>query len=250
MKKNFTKYAGIAMVALLTACNGSTITKEEAAKVARGITEHQVKDENLYKTFHMVSKISGFDDNGKAANIITEVWFDAKNDFIHVKLETPDENNEKIIKSEAYMGKIGEKYYSIDMGEKQYTEFENKSQFDIVFTQVSSSTRGQLVSTGSGAMLEMMIANTSDDPKEGEEVVEFKSKGEGHLYVCATKTEKDDDTEITTKAVMIFDNYVLSSAETTITDKKDSKNNLTTSAKVDYNVNAKMPSLNGLTKAE
>lgn len=249
MKKNFTKYAGITLVALLTACNGSAVTKEEAAKVAKGITEHQAKEEDLYSKLHYSAKGNGYDDDEKAITMSAETWLDTENHFLHMKSEQPNDEG-KTEKTEIYMGAIGSKYYSIDMVEKTYTEFSSLTLFETVYTVSASAAKAPVASIGSGVVLEEMVASAKDEPTEDDPVFEFKSKGEGHLYVAVTEKDKDDDTgaDVTSKNIVIFNNYLLSYWETVETDSKTKSNNVTTKMNVDYNVNAKMPSLNGLTK--
>lgn len=249
MKKNFTKYAGIAMVALLTACNGSAVTKEEAAKVAKGITTHQKEDENLYKQFHIVTKETTYDKDGKAYNTTSEVWVNTDKHFIHLKSEELTDDY-KIEKSEGYMGEIDSKYYSIDMGKKEYTQFESLTAFEVIYKSTVSGSAFLLGMMGSGEYLETMVASAKDEPTEEDPVFEFKSKGEGHLYLKVTEKSKDEESgaDITEESVIIFNNYVLASVEGEVTNSKAKEECEKGRMTVDYNVSVNMPSLNGLTK--
>lgn len=249
MKKNFTKYAGIALVALLTACNGSAITKDEAAKVAKGITTHQSAEKDLYSKFHYSAKGNGYDKDGKATTMSEETWVDTSNHFLHTKSEMPNDKGETE-KKEIYMGAIDSKYYSIDMVKKTYTEFSSLTLFETAYAIAIVAPSTTIAGIGNGPVLEAMVASAKEEPTEDDPVYEFKSKGEGHLYVAVTQKGKDEETgaDLTSKNVVIFDNYLLSYWESADTDSKTKSNNGTTKINVDYNVNAKMPSLNGLTK--
>ncbi len=247
MKKNFTKYAGIALVALLTACNGSAITKDEAAKVAKGITTKQNSDEDFYSVFHINSTATGYEES-KEHKEKFQTWVNNDKHFLHIVDEETDDG--KTEKEEFYMGQIDDKFYEIDMVEKTYKEYSSLTVFEVVFKAKASESALMLVAFGTGEGLEATVATAKEEPGENDPVYEFKSKGEGHLYVGVTQVRKDEEnnSEIKTNGALIFDDSKIRSYEFKATDDKTKDNNSTMKLTFDYNVNVKMPSLNGLTK--
>lgn len=249
MKKNF-KFASIALVALLASCNGSTITKDKATEVAKGITKYQADNaSDLYKDgIHLV--LNSKTTEGKDYTTTkTEFWVNEGSHFLHMVsvTEQSEEGKTSSNKTEAYFGQIDSKFYSINAVEKKYVEYNSLSVFEIAYKTACTAAMAVFNVYASGTALE---ANIATDTNEDNPFI-YKSKGEGHLYIESNESEKDEEKNTSEKgrSVYIFDNYRFVSLSINLEEVEEDIKTITVgSIKVDYKVSAKMPSLNGLTK--
>lgn len=235
MKKSYKILSCLSLAVVLTACNGSTITKEEAKTRVDEIVSYQAKNNtDLYKDGINFTSNTKFN-NGNVSKL--EVQYKSGDNYLYYKsyAKTTTDNSSKETTEEGYMGMIDDKYYSLDVVKKTYTEM-NKIAFDIAYAAAATLRLAQFYSFGSPVSLAAVISTES----EGSQYT-YKSKGEGHIYVNIV-TEKDDSKENDT---YIFDNNRFVSYEESLSGDKGGKATL----KASYNVSPRKLSLSGYTKA-
>lgn len=218
MKKNYKILGCLSLAVLLTACNGSAITKEEAKTKANDIITYQANhNDELYKDgIHY--KFESKSDN---KTVTEEYWYNSSSKYLHYVTKSTSSNSTTEV--EVYLGMIDSKYYSMDAKKKEYTEYSSELLYNAVFlVPVAKVTAGMTFGSTT------LTALVNKDAAEGETIT-YKSKGDGHIFV-ESKTADSSTT-------IIYENNRFVSYK----DGSSTYN-------FDYNAKASMPSLNGYTK--
>lgn len=234
---------------LITGCDGSVITKDQANQRSADISTYQEQNaENLYSNgiyLKINSSTQSLFEKEYYEKTTNDIWI-AEN-YFHKKTTTTirrgQTDSEFKKEQEVYLGKIHKQYYYVNTVAKEYYDFiKSVSRMNEIIDRAKNSYTWALSVERINELLETFPDNNEfADGNSGA----LKSKGDGSLYIESNNYDEKD--KCFSYKTLIFDNYLFSSSkeETKYEDKTFRRD---ISAK--YHVNTRMPGIIGMKESQ
>lgn len=234
---------------LITGCDGSVITKDQANQRSADISTYQEQNaENLYSNgiyLKINSSTQSLFEKEYYEKTTNEIWI-AEN-YFHKKTTTTirrGQNDSEFKKEqEVYFGKIHKQYYYVDTVAKEYYDFiKSVSRMNEIIDRAKNSYTWALSVERINELLETFPDNNEfADGNSGA----LKSKGDGSLYIESNNYDEKD--KCFSYKTLIFDNYLFSSSKE---EKKYEDGIYSVEISAKYHVDPKMPGIIGMKESQ
>lgn len=234
---------------LITGCDGSVITKDQANQRSADISTYQEQNaENLYSNgiyLKINSSTQSLFEKEYYEKATNEIWI-AEN-YFHKKTTTTirrGQNDSEFKKEqEVYLGKIHKQYYYVDTVAKEYYDFiKSVSRMNEIIDRAKNSYTWALSVERINELLETFPDNNEfADGNSGA----LKSKGDGSLYIESNNYDEKD--KCFSYKTLIFDNYLFSSSKE---EKKYEDGIYSVEISAKYHVDPKMPGIIGMKESQ
>lgn len=234
---------------LITGCDGSVITKNQANQRSADISTYQEQNaENLYSNgiyLKINSSTQSLFEKEYYEKTTNEIWI-AEN-YFHKKTTTTirrGQNDSEFKKEqEVYFGKIHKQYYYVDTVAKEYYDFiKSVSRMNEIIDRAKNSYTWALSVERINELLETFPDNNEfADGNSGA----LKSKGDGSLYIESNNYDEKD--KCFSYKTLIFDNYLFSSSKE---EKKYEDGIYSVEISAKYHVDPKMPGIIGMKESQ
>lgn len=234
---------------LITGCDGSVITKDQANQRSADISTYQEQNaENLYSNgiyLKINSSTQSLFEKEYYEKATNEIWI-AEN-YFHKKTTTTirrgQTDSEFKKEQEVYLGKIHKQYYYVDTVARKYYNFiKSTSKMNEVIDKAKSPYTWALSVERISELLEIFPDdNTFSDGNSGV----LKSKGGGNLYI--ESNIYDEKHKCFSYETLIFDNYRFFSSRG---EKKYEDKTFRRDISAKYHVNTRMPGIIGMKESQ